>query len=201
MISRCLEQSSSFGVVLIRSGEEIDPNDPFFRQSHADSEIGTPDHVPTSTVPYSIGTSVRITECHRLDDGRYYLSGVGQRRFRVQYIAQQEPYLVASVAFLPDELTPELPALGAALRKIYARYWQAIAIVTGEQHVYEELPEDPLEVSYVIANQLRVDRSRKQHWLESDPSLRLRELTISLRNELALMPGKRPDNGEPWARY
>lgn len=32
MVGRCIEQRSPFGVVLLRSGSEVNPNDPWFRQ-------------------------------------------------------------------------------------------------------------------------------------------------------------------------
>ncbi len=196
MIARCLEQSSSFGVVLIRSGQETDPNDPFFHRLRQQFGSTQADQEPTTTVPFGIGTSVRMTECHRLEDGRYYVLALGQRRFRVQYIAQQEPYLVASVAFLPENITPELGSLAEVVRDLYTRYWPAITSVTGEQYEVEALPEDPLELSYALAQRLQVDLARKQRWLEADVALRLRELAIALRSELALIPGKRSDRGD-----
>jgi Lon protease-like protein len=199
MIARCLEQSSSFGVVLIRSGQETDPNDPFLRQLHEQAGMTEAHQQPTSTVPFGIGTSVRLTECHRLEDGRYYISAIGQRRFRVQYIAQQEPYLVASVTFLPEHITPELVPLSEVVRDLYARYWQAITSVTSQQYEVDALPEDPLELSYALAQRLQVELARKQRWLEADVALRLRELAIALRSELALIPGKRSDRGGSWA--
>jgi uncharacterized protein len=198
MIGRCLEQSSSFGIVLIRSGQEVDPNDAFFRELH--ERTGTPEAEPptSQTIPYSMGTAVRINECHRFEDGRYYLTAVGVRRFRVQYLAQQQPYLIASVAYIPDQTTPELPALAEQVRDLYTRYWQAVTIATGQQYQYETLPADPLELSYILAHQLRVDLSRKQRWLEADAMLRLRELGAALRSELALIPGARPGDAGPW---
>jgi uncharacterized protein len=194
MIGRCVEQSSSFGVVLIRSGSEVDPRDPYFRQLIEPQGDGEPE-AASETIPYSTGTAVRITECHRLEDGRYYLNAVGLRRFRVQYIAQQEPYLIASVAYLPEQTTPDLPAIAAALRDLYAHYWQSVAVVTGEQYEVDALPDDPVELSYALAHRLRVPMQRKQRWLEADAATRLREIRDAIRGELALIPGARPGGG------
>ncbi|MFL5806657.1 MAG: LON peptidase substrate-binding domain-containing protein, partial [Roseiflexaceae bacterium] len=68
MIGRCLEQSGPFGVVLIREGPEVGGE----------------------AIPHSVGTTAVISDSVRLDDERYYLTAVGQRRFRVQYIAQRQ---------------------------------------------------------------------------------------------------------------
>lgn len=198
MIGRCVEQSSSFGVVLIRSGSEVDPGDPYIRQLRAQSGVSGEPEATSETIPFSTGTAVRITECHRLDDGRYYLNAVGLRRFRVQYLSQQEPYLIASVAYLPEQTTPDLPALAAALRDLYAHYWQSVAVVTGQQYEIDALPEDPVELSYALAHRLRVPMLRKQRWLEADAVTRLREISDAIRGELALIPGARP-GGPRWA--
>jgi uncharacterized protein len=194
MIARCLDQSSSFGIVLIRSGSEVRSDDPFIRQVR--EQLGESEPAPANeTIPFSTGTAVRITECHRLDDGRYYLNAVGLRRFRVQYVAQQEPYLIASVAFLPEQTSPALPAVAVELRELYAHYWRAVSGATGQEYAVEPLPEDPVELSYALAHRLRVELQRKQRWLEADAETRLREIGDAIRGELALIPGARPGDG------
>jgi Lon protease-like protein len=189
MVGRCLEESMPFGVVLIRSGSEVDANDAFIRQlrEQADQKGEPPQGDPV--VPYSVGTTARITECHRLDDGRYYLTAVGGRRFRVQYFLHNEPYLVASVSSLPEPMQPDLPSMAGALRELYTRYWEAMARATGQQYEVDTLPEDPIELSYQLSHRLRVDLTLKQRWLEADANTRLRELGTALQGELALLPG------------
>jgi Lon protease-like protein len=192
MIARCLEQSSTFGVVLIRSGSEVDPNDPFVRRLLG-REVGDDIEQPRSeTTAASVGTTVRINESHQLEDGRYHLTTVGVRRFRIQYIVQQQPTMTASVAFLPEQTVPELPAMAAELHELYRRYWQSIEVTTGQRYDAEALPDDPVELSYLLAHRLRVDTERKQSWLEADAATRLRELRAALQGELALMRGGNP---------
>src|SRR5690606_8599831 len=70
MIERCLEQEAPFGIVLIRKGPEVGGD----------------------AIPYQIGTVATIQQSKQLPDGRYYLNALGQRRFRVQYIAHRQPY-------------------------------------------------------------------------------------------------------------
>jgi uncharacterized protein len=175
MIGRCLEQSGPFGVVLIREGPEVGGE----------------------ATPYTVGTTAAISDSVRLDDGRYYLSAVGQRRFRIQYIAQRQPYMLASVAYLPEETGgPAVVEQAGQLRTLYARYWAAIAAATGHRREPEALPESAIDLTYWMAQRLQVDNIHKQRWLEADVATRLREMTAAIRSELLLLPGEGADERE-----
>jgi uncharacterized protein len=197
MIARCLEESMPFGIVLIRSGSEVDPNDAFIQQIHELDDGRLPDR-HTETIPYTVGTVARIAEAHRLDDGRYYVTVVGVRRFRIQYLLHQRPYLLASVGQLPEQTSPDLPAQAVVLRELYGRYWEVVERATGKKQEVEELPEDPLELSYVLAHRMQVDLSRKQRWLEADVQTRMRELSAAIQTELSLIPDMPSRGNEPW---
>src|SRR4030095_9159777 len=107
-----LEKNSPFGVAWSASASEVSPDDPWVRRQleladAADElELGTlKRELGGETVPYPVGTTAQISlsESVRLSDGRYYLVAAGQRRFRIQYFVQRQPYLIASVAYLPEE--------------------------------------------------------------------------------------------------
>jgi Lon protease-like protein len=166
MVERCLEQSGPFGVVLIRQGPEVGGE----------------------AVPHSVGTTATINDSVRLEDGRYYLTTVGQRRFRIQYIAQRQPYLLASVVYLPEEAGPAVVDQAGQLRALYDRYWAAVAAATGHRREPEALPESPIELTYWMAQRLQVDNIHKQRWLEADVATRLREMIAAIRSELLLLP-------------
>jgi uncharacterized protein len=167
MIERCLEQSGPFGVVLIREGDEVGGD----------------------ATPHNVGTTAMIGDSAQLDDGRYYLTAVGQRRFRIQYIAQRQPYLLALVAYLPEETGgPAIVAAANQLRALYTRYWLALAAATGHQHQPEELPENVVGLTYWMAQRLQVDNIHKQRWLEADVATRLREINAAISAELQLLP-------------
>jgi len=184
MIGRCLEQDSPFGVVLIREGDEVVEGRAAARPAE----------------PHSIGTTARISANVRLDDGRFLLTATGETRFRIQYVLQHAPYLVASVVELPEERPAAADPLAAELRQLYDRYWQAVAAATGAPVEAEELPGDPAGIAYQLADRLQVDAERKQAWLEADLLTRLREISAELRAELALLPsaGKRKGR-EGWS--
>ncbi|HNP86890.1 MAG: LON peptidase substrate-binding domain-containing protein [Chloroflexi bacterium SZAS-1] len=196
MVGRCIEQRSPFGVVLLRSGSEVNPNDPWFRQQveaagGGDAELNQLRlQLGGDALPYVVGTSAQINigESARLDDGRYYLIAQGQRRFRIQYFVQRQPYFIASVGYLPEESAAHPYGAGEQLRTVYARYWAAVSALTGTAPPSESLPESPSDLTYWMAHRLNVDNAQKQHWLEADVSTRLREMSAALRAELALLP-------------
>lgn len=180
MIGRCLEERSPFGVVLIREGDEV--------------EEGRPDARPAQ--PYEVGALAHIGANLRLEDGRYLITVVGGARFRIEAIIRRAPYLVASVVELPDPIPARATAAAEELRVTYERYWQAIAAATGLPVEAEELPTDPVRLSYYLADRLQVVPALKQHWLEVDLVTRLRELSANLRAELALLPSGRRNTSE-----
>lgn len=202
MVARCLEQHSPFGVVLLRSGSEVSPDDPWVRQQveQAGGDLDPSalrQQLGGAAVPHAIGTTAQISadESVRLPDGRYYLVAIGQRRFRIQYLTQRQPYLVGSVAYLAEECSPSTVETAGQLREIYQRYWAALGAATGADPPAEALPEGAVELAYWLAHRLQVGNARKQRWLESDVDTRLREMAAALRNELALLPnGNEPLN-------
>ena len=88
MVRRCLDDSSPFGVVLIRDGSEVAP-----------AEGGTVDLAIAS-----IGTLAEIQEASLYPDGRWDILCVGRSRFVIHdVIVGEAPYLVAEAELLPDE--------------------------------------------------------------------------------------------------
>ena len=67
MIQMCLDDTSEFGIVLIKSG----------------SEVGT------AAEPHRVGTVARIMDVERLDEGRLRIAVIGQERFQISQITQK----------------------------------------------------------------------------------------------------------------
>ena len=89
LVRHCLDASSPFGVVLIREGSEVAPRS----GDGADLAIA------------GVGTFAEIREASKYADGRWELLVVGTGRFAVLDVdADAEPYLVAEVEALPDEV-------------------------------------------------------------------------------------------------
>jgi hypothetical protein len=170
MISQCIEEGRPFGVLLIRDGHEVGDQ---------------------SVVPYSVGTTAEITENVQLDDGRYYIATVGRQRFQVQYPTQRQPYLMASVTLLDEQVNGPVRDWAVALQRLYRHYWATVQQLSGQNEELEELDSDPIEMSYQLAHLLQVPNMRKQRWLEADTLTRLREIGAALRQELLLLPRSR----------
>jgi hypothetical protein len=205
MIGRCLDQSSPFGVALIRSGSEVSPDDPWVRRQLELADVvdepalgALKRELGGETVPHSVGATAQISvgESVRLNDGRYYLVASGQRRFRIQYFVQRQPYLIASVAYLAEESAESAAEPAQQLRRLYARYWAAISAATGHEAPDETLPEQVVDLTYWMANRLQVGNLQKQRWLEADITTRLREISAAIRAELALLPAAEPGERE-----
>lgn len=181
MIGRCLEHATPFGVVLIREGDEV-----------TEGRVGA-----RPAEPYGVGTVAQISANVQLEDGRYLLTAVGEARFRIQYIVQHAPYLIASVVELADEVDERTARAAAELHALHERYWQAVGVATGVTVQSDDLPSDPVELSFQLADRLQVTFARKQRWLEADLLTRLREIAGDLRAELALLPTgrRRPGDG------
>ncbi|NJM06491.1 peptidase S16 [Candidatus Gracilibacteria bacterium] len=175
MIARCLEEKQPFGVVLLRSGEEVE-----------EGRLAT-----EPPIPCEIGTLAYIDNSVHLEDGRYLLTAVGRERFRVRTVIDRAPYLVATVELLDEVEGDGLEPAIAQLRSTYESYWQAVARATGSDIEIEKLPDDAVALTYDLADRLQVTMPRKQAWLEGTAANRARSMTAVLRAELSLLP--RPD--------
>lgn len=166
MIGECIEQNKPFGVVLLREG------------------VAESDEVTF----HMLGTAAQIADGVRMEDGRYLINCVGQRRFRVQEIVERAPYFIASVTMLTEEGAELFVEPGNELRALHTRYCEALAAATGVRAEPETLPEDTVDLTYWMAHKLQVEDEQKQHWLEANIATRLREMSAALRAEIALLP-------------
>ncbi len=160
MVSWCLEQGIGFGVCLIKSGQEV----------------GGP------AVPFDTGTSARIINVQRLEDGRMNLLALGERRFRVQEIVQQVPYMVAVVEYLED-VERVRPGLLASVRQAFTPYLRSLAALEGGWVREANLPEDPTALSYLVGQYLVVPKPVKQRLLEAPSAEARLEMELVLLEE------------------
>ncbi|MBC8160301.1 MAG: LON peptidase substrate-binding domain-containing protein [Roseiflexaceae bacterium] len=175
MIGDCIEQNQPFGVVMLRAGV-AESSDVSF---------------------HSIGTTAQIVDGIRMEDGRYVINTVGQRRFRIQELIQKLPYYIGSVDLLAEESAALIVEPANTLRDLYQRYWDTLAAATGIKPEVETLPDDPLDLAYWMAHKIQVENETKQRWLEADMTTRLREMSGALRAEMALLPNSPGGSREP----
>jgi Lon protease-like protein len=185
MIGDCLAQQTEFGVVLRRVPAGL---------AAATVSAGGFDQI------CAVGTTARIVESVRLQDGRYYLQSNGVRRFRITAIVSDTPYLVAraepyGTAHAPPGRTAQL-----RLRRALAQYWQALQAATGQPAATADLDDGPT-LADDLAHALQVDVAQKQRWLEHPPAGRIDQMIARLRAEQALLPPTHPagTHPHPWA--
>ncbi len=146
LIGECLETGEGFGVVLIREGEEA----------------GDP-----AVQPHEIGSIAEIREVTKLPFGRFYVSTMGRRRFRILEIVSREPYLLVEADLLDENEgeDSETAALQDDVREKFLEYLKLIVEFSG-QDAAVDLPVDAQTTSFVIGDALQVSDSIKQRLLE-----------------------------------
>ena len=154
MIGKCLESDKVFGVNLIKHGSEA---------------LGP---LPE---PFFIGCTARIIESQPLEEGRMQITAIGERRFRIQELIGDRPYLVGSVEYQPfavgqpEELQHGVERLSPKVRQ-YINLLNQIETVDLDP---DNLPQDPLMQGYLAAALLQMPPNEKQKLLESKSALEL----------------------------
>ncbi|MDA1189925.1 MAG: LON peptidase substrate-binding domain-containing protein [Chloroflexi bacterium] len=147
MLQDCQQFDMSFGAVLIKSGSEVG--------EHAE--------------PHRVGTVAKIVQVSDGGKGKFFISAIGQQRFRILTITLDRPYMTGQVELLDDDLDSEqelLPAEVSSLRKAVMRYTQTVVGLGGNWVGNLKLPEDPVKLSYFIPKLLQIEPRNKQALLE-----------------------------------
>ena len=161
MISECLEESLPFGVVLIREGVEVGG----------------------SAEPHKVGTTARITKSERQEGGRYNLQTIGEKRFGIRQITQETPFLMAKVEYLEDAVTGDLGDIAAKAREMLGTYWKVLAGIKGGWVREVQTPEDPIALSYVIAQSVAMPAMVGQYLLQMSSVKERLERAVPLLQE------------------
>lgn len=143
MVRRCMREDESFGVALIRAGNEVGPAE-----------------------TYHVGTSAKITDFDQLPDGMLGLTCLGQRRFRIiGRRVQTDGLNLADVEWLPAELVVPVPTrharLGELLRSVLPQLGEVYSGI-------EMRANDAAWVSQRLAEILPIPLADKQACLEID---------------------------------
>ena len=157
MIGRCMKESSPFGVVLIRDGEEAGP-----------------------ATTHSVGTLATITDFYQGSDGLLGITATGEQRFRLQSVQRQPDGLnIGDIELLEAEAPMVLPSEYAALPQILEHVLDDLG------RLYESLPRDfdnAVWVSYRLMEILPIDLEQKQRSLESSDTNARLQLVQKLLN-------------------
>jgi len=152
MMHYCLDHRQPFGIVLIRHGMEA--------------------YGPLAT-PHGVGCGAHIANVKSLDDGRMYLTALGEDRFRILELKYDLPYLVGKVEAAPLE-RPYSLEIARGIRRLVPwvrTYLKMVSQIDPKDPVNLEevdLPDDPLLLIYLAAAMLQVPATEKQALLEAD---------------------------------
>jgi uncharacterized protein len=157
MLRKCLDEGLPFGVVLIRSGEEVG----------------------VSPEPYMVGTTARIEDIFSFSDGRYDVTVSGAARFRIRSIDESLPYMVGKVEFLHEDPTEDeiqLYEVSQEARQICEKVIRH-QVEHFDMNFSVLFPEEPDRLSFAIANMVDISLVQKQMLLETtDTTHRLTKL-------------------------
>jgi ATP-dependent Lon protease len=119
---------------------------------------------------HHVGTMVRVQHLLKLPDGTVQLAVLGLRRIRLTEALSEDPYLECAVEMLPESSESVLSIEREALmRRAISSFQQ---LVTLAPHLPAELAsaagaiDDPLHLSYYIANHIRLTTEQRQEILE-----------------------------------
>jgi len=157
MISQCMKSESSFGVLLIREGQE--------------TGLAT---------THEVGTLAKIMDWYQGSDGLLGVTAVGGQRFELLSARQQADGLnIGKIELLAAEPYMALPAEYAPLKKILE------GVLDDLGRLYESLErrfDDAVWVTYRLIEILPIDLEQKQQLLESSDTLARLNLIDELMN-------------------
>ena len=116
----------------------------------------------------------------KVPDGSLRILVQGGQRVRIEGWEDGEPYLVAHVSELPDEVEegPELTALMRNVQQTFTRIIEEVPYLPEELQMAVANLDDPSALAHLIAGALRIKVEEKQELLEEvDVGKRLRRLS------------------------
>jgi uncharacterized protein len=159
-----------FGVIAIREG----------RETGADGVRAL----------YEIGCTATLRQVTQRDDGRFNVVAIGTQRFRLRTLDDSLPYLQGEVDLLAEEIGEEEAAAMAAraVRRTFRQYLHALT-TQGAAHIrVSSVPDEPVELSYLVAASLIIDLPDKQALLaEPDAVRRLTAEQALLSREIMML--------------
>jgi Lon protease-like protein len=159
-----------FGVIAIREGRETG--------------------VDGVSALYDIGCTATVRQVFEQDDGRFYLITVGTQRFRLAELDHSEPYLRGTVDLLAEDTGDRVAAQRAVadVQSSFRAYLGALAERGSTKVSTPDLPDEPVQLSYLVAATVIADLSDKQALLaQPDALCRLTTERVLLSRENAML--------------
>jgi hypothetical protein len=139
---------------------------------------------------YEIGCTAVLRRVEQHEDGRYDIVTVGTDRFRLLGLDETQPYLRGEVELLAEE--PADPAAGGPAARFvqvaFREYLDALTEWGGATVRLEDLPDEPVLLSFIVAAAMVIDLPERQALLaEPDPGRRLGRERALLSRETAML--------------
>lgn len=168
LVRNCLRNETGFGICLNKS---------------AGGSGGLDD-------PHLVGTACRILSVQTHSDKTMEIVVEGRRRFRIRRIEEDKfPYLVGHVEPVTEEESAEpnrQEALAIRVRELMSTLIEQALQHANMQVASVKLPEDPVALSFVVAEFLGLEPIRQQRLIEvTDTVERLAELVPVIEDHLA----------------
>jgi ATP-dependent Lon protease len=148
------------------------------------------DDVDDKDLIYRVGTAVKIQKMLRFPDGSMRLLGQGVARCRIKEFVGSEPYMLAKVELIKEEIQDDSRTL-AYMRGVANNF---LKIIDASENFSEELKvvvmniDDPGRLADLIATNLEVEVAEKQKMLEEkSPRKRLQVLSKIVMRELDVL--------------
>ncbi|MFB0535395.1 MAG: endopeptidase La [Anaerolineae bacterium] len=139
---------------------------------------------------HNVGTLAVIMGLRKAPDGTVFLIAQGMERFRIREFIQTEPYLVARVEAAPDQIeeTIEMKALVRNISEAISRLISLMPQVPNEVVMAIAGIDDPRQLAYAVAVNLRLEMADAQEILELDNVRdKLHKLMTLLDREIEVM--------------
>ncbi len=139
---------------------------------------------------YEIGCIATLRRVEQYDDGRFDIITVGTQRFKLNRLDETRPYLQGEVELLADEVADPAAALPLVrtVQAAFRMYLDALTEWGGATVRIEELPDEPMLLSFIVAAAMIIDLTERQRLLaEPDTLQRLEAQRALLSRETAML--------------
>jgi Lon protease-like protein len=123
---------------------------------------------------YEIGCTATLRRVEEHEDGRFNLVTVGMRRFRLLALDQTLPYLQGEIEMLAEEVVDQAATAPAvrAVQVAFRGYLDALTEWGGASVKVENLPAEPVLLSFIVAAAMVIDLPDRQALLDEPDALR-----------------------------
>jgi uncharacterized protein len=123
---------------------------------------------------YEIGCTATVRRVQEYQDGRFDLVTMGTQRFRLLALDQTLPYLQGEIEMLAGESVDGAAAAPAvrAVQVAFRVYLDALTQWGGATVRVEDLPDEPVLLSFIVAAAMVIDLPERQLLLEEPDVLR-----------------------------